>query len=358
MEDKKLKYVYLMEEIISKIENNIYKSGDKLDSREKIKEKYNLSDNTVNKALDELANLGYIEKIHRKGTFISNKKDKKNIIAIITPYLYDTTNNSTADTRIYIHTLLLQIVQKRLQDMDYTPKLYMYNINDNQEIEYLTKIQNEDIDGVIYFSSNKHYDILKDYAKKSKPIIFFDTYLSDYNIPIVTSNNKEAVVDTVDILINKYKNEKIICISKAEVVNVLIDRENGYKTGISKNNITGEIIYLPTLSNCSNESISNCANIIHEYSKKYKTAIISFEPGMHKAIWQYFSQNNLPTNNITWGCFDNPYIDYPENTDHIEIIQNIDKMAEISVKKIIELIDNKEVNYIDYIDCTINIDIK
>jgi len=74
-------YNQLIDALISDIEAGKYNVDSKLMSERKICESYDVSRTTVRLALKELENLGYIFKVHGRGTFVSNKpKEKQNLV--------------------------------------------------------------------------------------------------------------------------------------------------------------------------------------------------------------------------------------------------------------------------------------
>lgn len=64
------KYITLYNKIIEKIEQGIYPPSSKLPSESELMEKYDLSRDTVRKALNMLEHNGYINKVKGKGSFI------------------------------------------------------------------------------------------------------------------------------------------------------------------------------------------------------------------------------------------------------------------------------------------------
>ncbi|MFV3012866.1 trehalose operon repressor [Clostridium botulinum] len=64
------KYLTIYNEISSKIENNKVQSGEKLSSENKMMKEYNVSRDTIRKALNLLESNGYIQKVKGKGSFV------------------------------------------------------------------------------------------------------------------------------------------------------------------------------------------------------------------------------------------------------------------------------------------------
>ncbi|NFL54107.1 trehalose operon repressor [Clostridium botulinum] len=64
------KYLTIYNEISNKIENNKIQSGEKLSSENKMMKEYNVSRDTIRKALNLLESNGYIQKVKGKGSFV------------------------------------------------------------------------------------------------------------------------------------------------------------------------------------------------------------------------------------------------------------------------------------------------
>ncbi len=64
------KYLIIYNEISNKIENNKIQSGEKLSSENEMMKEYNVSRDTIRKALNLLESNGYIQKVKGKGSFV------------------------------------------------------------------------------------------------------------------------------------------------------------------------------------------------------------------------------------------------------------------------------------------------
>ena len=73
-------YYQLMDIIIEKIEKDNLKENDKLPSERELCDTYDISRSTVRQAIQELEKEGYIYRIHGKGTFVSPKKFKQDLL--------------------------------------------------------------------------------------------------------------------------------------------------------------------------------------------------------------------------------------------------------------------------------------
>ena len=89
---KELKYYNLMEDLKEKILSGEFKAGDKLPSENELSRSYQISRQTVRKALSILENAGYIYAEHGRGTFCSelvHHSGNSHNIAVVTTYLSD-----------------------------------------------------------------------------------------------------------------------------------------------------------------------------------------------------------------------------------------------------------------------------
>lgn len=73
MKQKELKYVKLMEDLKEKILSGEIQTGDKLPSENELSSQYQISRQTVRKALSILENAGYVYAEHGRGTFAVNR---------------------------------------------------------------------------------------------------------------------------------------------------------------------------------------------------------------------------------------------------------------------------------------------
>ncbi|MCR1934131.1 trehalose operon repressor [Clostridium tepidum] len=64
------KYLTIYNEILNKIETNKIQSGEKLSSENEMMKEYNVSRDTIRKALNLLESNGYIQKVKGKGSFV------------------------------------------------------------------------------------------------------------------------------------------------------------------------------------------------------------------------------------------------------------------------------------------------
>lgn len=192
--DKKLKYFDLMEDLRGQILEGTIKAGEKLPSENELSAQYEVSRQTVRKALQILQNEGYIYAEHGRGTFCSemmrHTKKSRNI-AVVTTYLSD-----------YIFPRVIQGIDQVFTEHGYTILLKNTKNSRSLEAKCLEELLKKDIDGLIIepsksqiFCRHTHlYQMLDEYEipyvfiqgsyaqMKDKPHILLDDCMGGYLI--------------------------------------------------------------------------------------------------------------------------------------------------------------------------------
>lgn len=220
--DKTLKE-QLIDIIKNEIEEGVYDINDALPREIDYQEKYNVSRITVRSAMSELQNLGYIEKIKGKGTFVKRKKISEPLLKIESftdemkqKGLIPTTKDSN-----------ISIIGADKQCAE------IFNIPINTPVYKLTRIR----------------------LINNMPIAFFTTYLkTDFNLTLDSSVYNSSLYDYLNkknIYIKKVKQyisansagkemvEKLKCIQNEPIlvlkrIGFIDDTENPYEYTIAQ----------------------------------------------------------------------------------------------------------------------------
>lgn len=138
---KQLKYYKLMEDLKHKIMEGELSPGEKLPSENELSAQYQVSRQTVRKALSILENAGYVYPVHGRGTFCSelvrHTKNSKNI-AVVTTYLSD-----------YIFPRVIQGIDQVMTEHGYS--IFLKNTRNSRQAEArcLEELLQKDIEGLI-----------------------------------------------------------------------------------------------------------------------------------------------------------------------------------------------------------------
>lgn len=166
---KQLKYFQLMEDLKEQIMSGQIQPGDKLPSENELAQQYQISRQTVRKALSMLQNAGYIYAEHGRGTFCSelvrHTRNSKNI-AVVTTYLSD-----------YIFPRVIQGIDSVLTAEGYSIMLKNTRNSRNREAVCLEELLQKDIDGIIIEPSKsqifcRHLNLYKKLDEYQIPYVF------------------------------------------------------------------------------------------------------------------------------------------------------------------------------------------
>lgn len=166
---KQLKYYQIMEDLKELIMSGQISAGDKLPSENELSVKYQVSRQTVRKAIAMLENAGYVYAEHGRGTFCSelvrHTRTSKNI-AVITTYLSD-----------YIFPRIIQGIDTVLANNGYSIILKNTGNSRSREARVLEELLQKDIDGMIIEPSKsqiycRHMSLYDKLEKYQIPYVF------------------------------------------------------------------------------------------------------------------------------------------------------------------------------------------
>lgn len=145
---KQPKYYQLMTDLNEKVTKGEIRPGDKLPSENELSAAYQISRQTVRKALAVLDSEGYIYAEHGRGTFcrerVMHTGNSKNI-AVVTTYLSD-----------YIFPRVIQGIDEVLTREGYSIILKNTKNSRSQEAKCLEELLQKDIEGIIIEPSKSH----------------------------------------------------------------------------------------------------------------------------------------------------------------------------------------------------------
>lgn len=145
---KQPKYYQLMTDLKEKVTKGEIRPGDKLPSENELSAAYQISRQTVRKALAVLDSEGYIYAEHGRGTFcrerVMHTGNSKNI-AVVTTYLSD-----------YIFPRVIQGIDEVLTREGYSIILKNTKNSRSQEAKCLEELLQKDIEGIIIEPSKSH----------------------------------------------------------------------------------------------------------------------------------------------------------------------------------------------------------
>ena len=202
MEGKQTKYQKLIDYIDNLIREGRLSPGDKLYSENELGEMFRISRQTVRKALGFLEEQGVVRRVRGSGTYISYDRrenlERYNRIAVITTYVDS-----------YIFPKIIQGIENVLFERGYSVQISFTNNSLERERSILENlIYKEDVAGVIVEGTksglpNPNIHLYGQLLRQKVPIIFFNAYYPELDVPHVSLNDTLAAQMAVNYLIGK-----------------------------------------------------------------------------------------------------------------------------------------------------------
>jgi DNA-binding LacI/PurR family transcriptional regulator len=237
-------YKSIYEDILKKINEKTIKEGSQLPTEKELSAIYGVSRITSKRAVDELADNGYVKRTRGKGTFVLSKEKKIPIVN----YSLDNNKESTKTVAAifpYQASLgsfseTINSISKILQKYDYTLQLYSGICDIKYTMDLIEKLYNEGCAGIIYYpvSENSCFEVLYRLINNNYPIITIDKYISALQLNSVTSENRMGGKIATEYLISlNHRNIAFISDLFLEETSTVRERYFGYCDALKQHDI-------------------------------------------------------------------------------------------------------------------------
>jgi DNA-binding LacI/PurR family transcriptional regulator len=165
------KYIQVMRDIKASIINGGLRPGDKLKGEAEYMQTYSVSSITIRKAMDGLAQEGYLRRVKGKGSFVSDKWQSgySKRVAVIMPFI------GQPD----ISLLKIQLgIQKYLNQIGYSLIVDWYDSTNSAEKSVIDKVIDQHVEGILYYSMDPAMNraLFDDLERKNIPFVCIDRY--------------------------------------------------------------------------------------------------------------------------------------------------------------------------------------
>jgi len=208
------KFQRLAEDLRELLQSGAFDVGERFFSEHMLCRKYDVSRQTVRKALQTLEDEGLIERVQGSGTYVKElliretKKRSMNVAVIVT-YLSD-----------YIFPVILKEMEKVFTASGYFMSLFSTGNSVAREREILRAISSKEIDGLILEPTksalpNPNLALYQQMEKNGVPIVFINAAYPALDAPLVALNDQAAGKLATRALIEK-SHTKIGALLKAD----------------------------------------------------------------------------------------------------------------------------------------------
>jgi len=338
-DERVLKYSKLVEDLKNKIFSGELKAKDRLPSENELSAAYEVSRQTVRKALSVLGQEGYIYAEHGRGTFCSERvrhTKKSGNIAVVTTYLSD-----------YIFPRVIQGIDQVMTNAGYSILLKNTRNSRKMEARCLEELLQKDIDGLIIepsksqiFCAHMHlYEKLDEFEipyvfiqgsfkqMGDKPQILMDDYAGGYQITEYLTS---------------LGHKKIAGVFKADDMQGL-NRHNGYAAALQKSGLTYDpslVVWFYT----EDRTIHPYESILQMVSEMSDIdAVVCYNDQIALEVIRALSHigKKVPKDISVTG-YDNSVIAQAEGVSLTTIAHPQEKLGEMAAQMLLSLMKNKE----------------
>jgi len=186
------KYLQIVSWIHQQIACGFLNVGDKLYTESELCERFGVSRQTVRQALGLLVTDGVISRQRGSGSYINGARVTRQAattmnIGVISTYIDD-----------YIFPSIIRAMEKALRKNNYSMQLcFTSNRIENERQALQSYIDKQSIDGLIAEPTNSalpnpNLPLYAQLAKMGKPVIFFNAYYPESDIPHIALNDRAA----------------------------------------------------------------------------------------------------------------------------------------------------------------------
>jgi GntR family transcriptional regulator of arabinose operon len=200
----KPKYQVIIEDIKSKILSGDYNAGEQIPTESALQSMYEVSRQTVRKAILDLSNEGFLRSEKGSGTYVSNQyrsktggSSHKKTIGVITTYISD-----------YIFPSIIRGIESRLNEDDYSLLLASTNNDVAQEKKALEMMLSYGVDGLIIEPTksnlyNPNIAYYLSFKEQDIPIIMINAFYEEIELPYLCLDDVQSSYLATKELITK-----------------------------------------------------------------------------------------------------------------------------------------------------------
>ena len=224
-------YFQLQTWLIEQIEQGIFKPNDKIPTEAELTQITGLARATIRQAVQNLVNMGYLERKKRLGTFVINGKldiDKKTIIGMIIPdirsgYAPELARGAEDEAAKNKHSLILCNTDDLFTSAEF----------------HANRLIDHHVSGVIFVptaaSDAKNSLIIEKFTRNDIPVVLADRTIPDLKVDHITTDNFQGAYTLTEYLIRKGHNK--IAITLSTLFSTERERLRGYKQALTDHGI-------------------------------------------------------------------------------------------------------------------------
>jgi len=325
--------------LLSSLQDGTFKVGDRFLSEPELISRFGVSRATVREAIISLEQDGWLRRLQGKGTFVSERPKVHRTVAVIAPYLYATESiEFRAGTDVI--PLLMQSIEHHARKKGVSISLYLDNLEIETERENLLTVVERGADAVLmfYIGGETNLECLKKLTDSGVPLVLFDRYVDEISADAVATDNRlgahratlrflDAGIPSVDYITGPIDST------------VLRDRELGYVTAMEERGLKPRVHLLKQDigDGADRPNYDRTRELVGRL--EFPTAIFSADATRLAVIAQIVDVMGVPTRDVALGCFDEPYLNLPEDLLLVRVLQPLREIGRKAVDLTLSRID-------------------
>lgn len=182
------KYVQIKNHLKELISTGSIRENQKISTENELAKEFNVSRQTIRRAIGELVKDGLLYSVQGKGTFVhKSKKPRSHIVGLI----------STFYGYYQIWPSIVAGIDKQLSEKGFSTIIAHSNNKIENEARCLENLLKKDIDGLIVEPSKSalpspNIELYKEFIKKGTPLVFINGYYPDIEAPYVIEDDEHS----------------------------------------------------------------------------------------------------------------------------------------------------------------------
>lgn len=330
--------------LLSSLKEGRFKVGDRLPSEPELITNYGVSRATVREALIALEQEGWVRRLQGKGTFVNERPKVHRTIAVLAPYLYA---NESPEFRAGtdVIPILMQTIEHHARKQGVNIMLYLDNLEIETERENMLNVIERKVDAVlvIYIGGKHNLDCLRKIQEAEIPVVLFDRYIEELPIDSVASDNYMGAYKGVQKFLDAGF-PSVSFITGPIDSTVLRDRCQGYMDAMTERGFPLNVMELFQEVGEGTDRVNYDLTRDLVSRLRFPTAIFSSDATRLALISQLVQERGVPYSDYALGCFDEPYLNLPDDLLFVKVLQPLREIGRQAVDLTLSRIESKLAN--------------
>ncbi len=262
-------------------------------------------------------------------------------VAVIAPYLYASdTPDFRAGTDVI--PILMQSIEHHVRKQGINIMLYLDNLEVETERENILNVIERRVDAVlmIYIGGKQNLDCLEAIQSSGIPLVLFDRYIEELAIDSVASDNYFGAHKAVERFLDAGF-PSVTYVTGPIDSTVLRDRCQGYIDAMNERGQTPRVMELVQDVGEFTDRVNYDRTRALVDRLEMPTAVFSSDATRLSLISQLIQEKGVPTGDYGLGCFDEPYLTFPEDLFVVKVLQPLQEIGRKAVDLTLSLLDRK-----------------